>query len=177
MIKLAKGRGSGVAWAALIIAIIALGLSGYFLYTTTLKPSPKASVYVSTSYSITTTTWTEVNFDKAVYDSHGAFNFATDEYIVPESGYYIVTGTVTGYYFYDLDRISAAVYVNTTKLKFWGNDQSSGGFGQISAQATGILWLEAGWTVSLKFSHTGSIGSKIIQGGEGVTHFVIYKVE
>ena len=174
---MAKGSGSGAAWAALIIALIALGLSGYMFYTTTLKPTPKASVYIyGGSYSATAGSQEKVNFNKALYDSHGAFDFTTDEYTVPENGYYSIIGTVTATFLDYGQILYSMIFVNTTYFKSRSSSHVYGSSVSLTVTASCVVWLEAGWTVHLNYLITGT-GSQSIQAGEGLTYLTIVKIE
>ncbi|MFX0022470.1 MAG: hypothetical protein ACFE9S_09080 [Candidatus Hermodarchaeota archaeon] len=51
---------------------------------------PMARVYLDSSYNLNGVEYQRLNYTHKSFDSHDAFNLATDEYIVPETGFYQV---------------------------------------------------------------------------------------
>jgi len=51
---------------------------------------PKARVYLDSSYNLNGVDYHRLNYTHKSFDSHDTFNLATDEYIVPETGFYQV---------------------------------------------------------------------------------------
>ena len=83
MINIPKRKSSGIAWVTFLIAIIALGLAGYSVFFPKIKPSPRASAYVSEYYSAPVGVYTPINFDAETFDTHNAFNLDLNVFIAP----------------------------------------------------------------------------------------------
>ena len=167
-----KRKSSGIGWVTFFIAIIALGLAGYSVFSPIIKPSPRASVYVSEYYSAPVGTFTSINFDEVIFDTHNAFNLNLDVFIAPQKGYYMVIGQVSGISFLSTSSLRIGIYINTTEFVLSGEDRSESASKQ--ATASGVLWLEKGWTISMKY-YTGS-SSGNINKGVASTYLTIYKV-
>ena len=63
-----KSKTSGITGVTFIIAIIALGLSGYSFLFPQILSTPKVSVYLGDSYNAPVGIYTKVNFDEVTYD-------------------------------------------------------------------------------------------------------------
>jgi hypothetical protein len=173
---MAKGRRSGIAWAALIIAIIALGLSGYLFYTTTLQPKPMARVHRESSYLYYTAGFStfKIDFNKETIDTHNAFDLTSDVFIAPESGYYVVTGTVTIIDLNDGEMGYVSLRGQGSTLIAMVTGFVSSSIGSLSLSVTDVVWLEAGYNISLWVFFSGS-GTKGVTTGSGLTFFTICK--
>lgn len=90
--------GKGLAVLALIIALIGAGGAGFLLAQQYLLVPPEeepylrpmAKVYRTGTYILSSGGTTTFNFTTLSYDSHDAFDLASDAYEIPETGFYHV---------------------------------------------------------------------------------------
>ena len=98
-------NGKGLAAIALIIGLLGAGFGGYIaIKEYVLTPDedindvlPKARVYSKkTGYLIPSGGAYElIDFTNVTYDTHNAYNLTSDQYLVPESGFYHVHAQLT----------------------------------------------------------------------------------
>ena len=94
-------NGKGLAAIALILGLIGAGAGGfiivkeYFLTEPLVEEDPYISPIARVScqksgYHLTSGLHTVLNFTHTSYDTHNAYNFTDDSYIIPEDGFYQV---------------------------------------------------------------------------------------
>lgn len=85
-------NGKALPLLAIIIAISGLLVGGYAAFQMNLRGNyvlPVAKVFLGGSYALGSgMPYKILDFTDKSFDSHNAFNLASDEYIVPETGYY-----------------------------------------------------------------------------------------
>jgi len=89
-------KGNGLAVFALIFGLIGAGTGGFLFVTNYLlveEPEeiilPKARLYYDDSYLwVSHNTGKVIEFTDTSYDTHNAYNFTSNLYVIPESGFY-----------------------------------------------------------------------------------------
>jgi len=175
------GKGSALGiFLAIILGIGGIGIGLYSLTkinqvsTQPLQTKIGASVYVNESYSESDYAIHTIHFDNESYDYNDDFDLTTDTFTTPESGNYLIIGTVTVSSFQDAEILWVTVYVNNVK-KIESIAQS-GDSGRLSATATDVLELNVNDTVVLKqMFEAGDF--REIDGGKESTYLTIYKID
>ena len=111
-----------------------------------------ASLYPSTSQSLTASTATKVLLDSIEFDSNSGLDSTNGRYVVPVSGYYNVVGAFNGSV---STNITNYIYVNGVSVKTGVNTTGT------RCQVSGILYLNKGDYVEL-FVWSGVVANVIV---------------
>ena len=132
------------------------------------------SVYPSSSQSITSGAVTKVLFDTLNFgDTHSAFNFTTDRYVAPVSGWYSINATVAFPVNSNGSRV-VGYRINASFVRWMSGTQSpTGDFGRIGGSA--LVYLNTNDYVEL-FTYQNSGVSLAIFTGPDNTTFSIHKI-
>ena len=159
----------------LIIGLSGLGLGAYSLYQE-LSPKPLARAFVSSGQSVSSSTWTVVDFDVEDYDVTSNFNIVTDRFICPTPGYYLISGKVKFVTMLDGEAIWVAVFregVSVIESSVYGSNTVS-----LSTNFADIVYLNAGDYVELRVYHTGSFSRSVYGNPDGTyTYLTITAVD
>ena len=135
---------------------------------------PKASAYLTSTQLVTVTSFVKVELNAESYDPENRFDLTTHEYITPESGYYLVIGSVGYFDFPDQEKFYVSISVNglskITSITHSANPPDD----LIIGIVTGVLYLSSGDTVGL-YTLVNTATRKI-QGGMSSTFLTIYKL-
>ena len=119
--------GKGLAALALIIGLLGAGFGGYMMIDrfvlskdldedddeSYIFPKARVTCVDKPGYDLSSNAFHIINFTDANYDTHNAFNFDTDQYVIPETGFYQVTAQVAIQAHPD-DSMAIWFYVNNT---------------------------------------------------------------
>ncbi|MBR9914921.1 MAG: hypothetical protein GYB32_08860 [Algicola sp.] len=128
-----------------------------------------ARMYMSASQTETGGGITKVNFDSSEFDVGNNFNATTDEFTIPQTGFYRITTQIT-------IEASTGTGVFDVRIRVNGSQQrrtefNHTGNGQIVRQVSSILNLTAGDTIDVAFSRP-AVGATI-QANSRATFFEI----
>jgi len=84
---------------------------------TILSTTAKAAAYVSASQTISSNTWTKVNFDTEHYDPGNNFDTTNKRFTAPVAGYYLITSLIGYSSVQDQKRYISAIYQNGSRIK------------------------------------------------------------
>jgi len=142
----------------LIVSLSGLGVGAYSLYnyqqlvTQVESPKPLARAFLDFSYAIPGFVWNVVNFTVLDYDTTSDFNIATDRFICPTSGYYLISGMIM----FSSMNDGEIIYVATRRegILEAGSTAQASTNGGISTGFSDIVYLNEGDYVELLAFHT-----------------------
>ncbi|WP_254412664.1 hypothetical protein [Dyadobacter diqingensis] len=119
------------------------------------------SAYFGSFYNPTTATVVKLNFTSVRFDKSTSLNLATDEVVIPKTGYYQVSGAITSYWQPTEQGIYVQAYVNNLpqNIVIQGNSPAYVG---TSASGGALLKLNMGDVLDFRFS-----GSMVTSGPGG----------
>ncbi|MHA1677287.1 MAG: hypothetical protein ACTSWX_15565 [Promethearchaeota archaeon] len=192
---------NGLAVVAFIIGLIGAGIGGYlFLEVKSLqneinnleddikdledyveegleeKILPKARIfYDDSTFYITHNAGKRIEFTNTSYDTHNAYNFTSNTYVIPESGYYQINAQYSihaeagdDYVIYIVVNNNYYTYMRTSASKTLNN------FG---VGVNDVVNVNAGDEISIRaFFYATSFETRYFTGGDHFTFFTIAKL-
>jgi hypothetical protein len=125
--------------------------------------------YQTASQNFSAGAWTKIQFQGMKTHIGGGFDLATYDYVVPESGTYLIGGAVSWQSQLDGNRTVLAYYKNGYS-DGWIADISAGKAGQGMAGGDTIVSLNAGDRLSLYAYTVGAVYTPIVSGN-ALTYF------
>ncbi|MFW9896398.1 MAG: hypothetical protein ACFFD7_11385 [Candidatus Thorarchaeota archaeon] len=136
---------------------------------------PTARVFLNFSYALSSGVTVKFDYAAKSFDSHDAFDLTSDEYIIPETGYYQVFAK------YDIDAIDQDFFV----IEIWRNNYfnrsctyaASLSTNYFSVSIADILYTTEGDAISIwAYSYNIASTPRSLFPGEGHTYFSIAKI-
>ncbi|GAG70559.1 unnamed protein product [marine sediment metagenome] len=175
--------GKIISILALIIGVSGVSVGGYALIQINLMGQeqvpeyvlPTARVFLSFTYDLSSGVTVKFDFSDKSFDSHDAFNLISDEYIIPETGYYQVFAK------YDIDAIDQDFFV----IEIWRNNNMNRSCTYTPAQSTNyfsvsiadIILAEQGDAISIwAYIYNDPSANRTLFAGEQHTYFSIVKI-
>lgn len=116
--------------------------------------NPSFSVKLSEGQTVSTATWTKMNFNSEISDSNGAFNTTNKQFVVPsgEAGKYLIYGQVYRDYGANGTHIRASISKNNSRVisSIFTDGQGIAHTATVSA----VMDLAVGDTIHIDTYHT-----------------------
>lgn len=132
--------------------------------------------YLNTNQTISTGTWTKIQFDTEVFDTDSNFDSTTNYRYTPSvAGKYLVTLTVSYDGLNDGQQALVAIYKNGS-VDSQGNGFANGATINATLVATAIIEMNGSTDYLEGYTHQGTGGNEDLQEGSSTCHFAAIRI-